>query len=34
MHDIDFMHQESNVVESLIHTYMNFEKKTNDNSKA
>jgi hypothetical protein len=33
MHNIDVMHQESNVTEALIHTYMNFEK-IKDNSKA
>jgi hypothetical protein len=32
MHNIDVMHQESNVVEASIHTYMNLEKK--DNPKA
>jgi hypothetical protein len=33
LHNIDVMHQESNVVEALIHTCMHFEK-TNDNLKA
>jgi hypothetical protein len=33
VHNIDVMHQESNVVEALIHTYMHFEK-TKDNLKA
>jgi hypothetical protein len=27
MHNIDVMHQESNVVQTLIHTCMYFEKK-------
>jgi hypothetical protein len=33
VHNIDVMHQESNVVEALIHTCMHFEK-TKDNLKA
>jgi hypothetical protein len=33
VHNIDVMHQESNVAEALIHTCMNFEK-TKDNLKA
>ena len=33
VHNIDVMHQESNVVEALIHTHMHFEK-TKDNLKA
>jgi hypothetical protein len=33
MHNIDVMHQESNVVETLIHTCMYFEK-TKKNPKA
>jgi hypothetical protein len=33
MHNINVMHQESNIDEALIHTYMYFEK-TKDNLKA
>jgi hypothetical protein len=34
MQNIDAMHQESNVAETLIHTCMHFEKKTENNPKA
>jgi hypothetical protein len=30
VHNIDVMHQESNVAEALIHTYMHFKKEQLD----
>jgi hypothetical protein len=34
MQNIDAMHQESNVAETLIHTCMHFEKKNREQSKS